>query len=120
MDELKTLETEKPNWEGIIEEWKASGLTKAEFCRVKNIDRHRFNYHSVKRGVFSRPKVEMEKTNGSEGTENFAKVVCVENDNDSKKGTLTIHLDCGGRIELENGFDTEALKKVLKVAKEIC
>ena len=120
MEEQKLMNAEKPNWESIIEEWKASGLTKAEFCRVKNIDRHRFNYHSVRRGVFSRPKVEMGKTVGEKGTENFAKVVCVEGDNDSKKGRLTIRLDCGGRIELENDFDTEALKKVLKVAKEIC
>jgi len=121
MDIQKPLESEKvkPNWENIIGEWKASGLTKAEFCRVQNIDRHRFNYHSVKRGVFSRPKVEMGKTVGEEGTENFAKVVCSDGVSE-KRGLLTIRLDCGGRIELENDFDTAVLKKVLKAAKEIC
>ena len=119
MEEQKLMDAGKPNWEGIIEEWKAGGLTKAEFCRVKNIDRHRFNYHSVRRGVFSRPKVEGEKTNASEGIENFAKVVCVDGVSE-KRTSLTIHLGCCGRIELENDFDTEALKKVLKVAKEIC
>ena len=35
-------------WSGHIEAWKSSGLSQVEYCREKNLSRHRFTYWNSK------------------------------------------------------------------------
>ena len=36
------------SWTGHIEAWKNSGLSQVEYCREKNLSRHRFTYWNCK------------------------------------------------------------------------
>ncbi|MDD3045554.1 MAG: hypothetical protein PHF33_08875 [Candidatus Delongbacteria bacterium] len=120
MENQESPKISKPDWKIIVEEWMASGLSKSEFCRTRDINKRQFCYHSIRHGAFSRPRSSTHKASSDKIPENFAKVVCADELPSSKKTSLTILLDCGGQIKLDDDFNVELLKKVLKAVKEIC
>jgi len=120
MESQESLKPSKPDWKGIVEDWKSSGLSKSEFCRTRNINKRQFCYHSIRHGAFSRSRPSIETASSDGIPENFAKVICTEDIPSSKRSSLTLMLDCGGQIKLDEDFNPELLKKILKLVKEIC
>lgn len=109
-------------WQPIIAQWRASGLSKAEFCRRNDIDLTTFKYHSVKQHAYSKPRKNVPSKKASIG-DSFAQVVCTETAPGATAGLnaapLILRLDCGGSIELTAGFDAELLKRVLQIARDL-
>ena len=120
MESQESPKPSKPDWKSIVEEWKSSGLSKSEFSRTRDINKRQFCYHSIRHGAFSRARSSIGTTSSGEIPENFAKVICSEDIPSSKSSSLTLLLDCGGQIKLDEDFNPELLKKILKLVKEIC
>ncbi len=110
------------NWKRIIQQWRKSGLTKAEFCRQKKITKCQFSYHTIKHKAFSRDCVKNNKRKVIPAKhKSFAEVVCKTSTQApiAPATSLILRLDCGGSIELSAGFDAEILKCVLKTAASL-
>ena len=108
------------NWHLIYANWQASGLSKSAYCRKYNISINRFRYHAVK---LECELVLAENTN-KQVTEpqQFAEVVCSESTYSTAappSSTLTLRLTCGSTIELSAGFNSEILKQVLEIARQL-
>jgi hypothetical protein len=108
------------NWRLIYANWQASGLSKSAYCRECNISINRFRYHAVK---LECQLVLTENTN-KQVTEpqQFAEMECRESTYstaDTPPSTLTLRLTCGSTIELSAGFNSEILKQVLGIARQL-
>ena len=110
----------KRNWRRVVKLWRESGLSKAEFCRQNNISIKSFTYNSLKLGAYSRD-VQRVPESSSPG---FARVVCDEKPGAEAQspppGKLVLRLDCGASLELPENFDPEPVKRLLKIAGELC
>ena len=49
------VQPSNPEWEKQIKSWKMSGLSKAEYCRRKDISYHTFNYWKKRLKIFQPP-----------------------------------------------------------------
>ncbi len=110
------------NWKRIIQQWRKSGLSKAEFCRQKKITKCQFSYHTIKHKAFSRDGAKKNKTKVIPAKhKSFSEVVCKTSTQApiAPATSLILRLDCGGSIELSAGFDAEILKCVLKTAASL-
>lgn len=110
------------NWKRIVKQWEKSGLSKAEFCRQKNITPCQFSYHSIKYKAFSEDWVKDNFPKAIEpGHESFAKVICKPSIQHPAEfpASLILRLDCGGSIELTSDFDNEILKRILEIVQAL-
>ena len=110
------------NWKRIVKQWEKSGLTKAEFCRQKNIVPCQFSYYSIKYKAFSEDWVKDNSPKAIQSEhESFAEVICKPSIQPPAEfsASLILRLDCGGSIELTSDFDNEILKRVLEIAKAL-
>ncbi len=110
----------KRNWKRTIELWRASGLSKTDFCCQNNISNRKFSYYSLKYGAFSQSR-EAEKEAKKKEEKSFAEVVCKVSRRKPAppKKPLILRLACGASIELAANFDAEILRRVLRIAREL-
>jgi hypothetical protein len=108
------------NWRLIYANWQASGLSKSAYCRDHNISINRFRYHALKLEC-QRVLSEHQNKQVMEPPQ-FAEVVCSESTYSTGSpppSTLTLRLTCGSTIELSAGFNSEILKQVLEIARQL-
>jgi hypothetical protein len=108
------------NWRLIYANWQTSGLSKSAYCREHNISINRFRYHAVK---LECQLVLAENTNKqTTESQSFAKVICNESTYSTvaaAPSTLTLRLPCGSTIELSAGFNSDILKQVFEIARQL-
>lgn len=97
-------EAKREHWQGVIDAWEESGMSKAAFCRERQIPAWKF-YYWYRQLVVAEPAA---------ATAGFAEVTEV-----SGSG-VRLHLGCGLQLEVEPGFDAVTLKQVLAVATDLC
>ena len=89
-------------WRGVVEEWRASGVSKAAFCRERGIATWKFHYWHAR--LTTEPAAG--KSNGA--AEMFARVHAT--------GGSGLRLRLGGlELEIEPGFDETTLLRLLRV-----
>jgi len=93
-------------WQGIINEYRDSGLSGAAFCRKHNINPGRF-YHW--RGYLKDSTVQKDKGF-------FELVPCFPQ---KDKRSIHIHLANGIGIEVDTGFDPVTLRSVIETVVSI-
>ncbi|MFA6931347.1 MAG: hypothetical protein WCT05_13560 [Lentisphaeria bacterium] len=115
----------KRNWKRVVELWRKSGLSKADFCRRNNIPGRRFSYYSIKFKAFSRPKKPAKNVDAASAFDsnkhNFAEVICPAPASmvPADPEPLILRLDCGASIEIVSDFNPELLRKILKAAASL-
>jgi hypothetical protein len=88
-------EAKKRIWEEHLREWRASGLSQAEYCRRNSLSIKSFGYHK--------------RTHASTA------VSLIEVPMPSRSGPLHLHIGHLYRIEIEPGFDARTLHQILQV-----
>lgn len=115
----------KRNWKRVVELWRKSGLSKADFCRRNNIPGRRFSYYSIKFKAFSRAEKPTKNVNvvsaSDSSNHNFAEVICPAPASmvPAHSEPLILRLDCGASIEIVSDFNPELLRKILKAAASL-
>ena len=101
MTERRKSKLEK--WEAVVAGWRASGMSVAEYCRMKDIPAWKFRYWR-------------EKTNrGARGGARLGRFVELPfSDASGDTGRLVVELASGVRIRLEAGFDPADLARILR------
>ena len=103
---VMTREERVSYWQGIIEEYKSSGLSGAGFCREHNINLGRF-YHWRRRL--------QSDCLGEDG--GFLELVACSSRGDTR--SIHIHLTNGISIEVGRGFDPVTLRGVIETVVSI-
>ena len=101
-----TVEERINYWKGIIDKYRESGLSVAEFCKEHNISTGRF-YHWRRR--FSNEHCKEDKGF-------FEVITCSSSAN---KNPIYIRLTNGIVIEVERGFDPVTLRGVIETVVRI-
>jgi hypothetical protein len=89
-------------WQGRLDEWKASGLTQAGYCRLHNLDTRNFQYWKKKiepKSCASATLIEVPAGILSQWTSN----------------QLCLVVDRRYRIEIPQGFDANTLQQLIGV-----
>ena len=95
-------EERQEQWRGIMDAWRQSGLSKAAFCRQRDIGVWRFHY-------WARRLAEIEEHPGG----GFARVA-------PAGSGLRLVLAGGLCLEVEPGFDSATLKRFLAALASAC
>ena len=93
----------KHNWDRLIPEWKASGLSVYSFCKSKGI-RANSMYAALKRRNPSQV---------------FVPVSITPDPVPKAKGTITVSIG-SATIRLENGFNPELFQSVYQALRDVC
>ncbi|MBU5593903.1 IS66 family insertion sequence element accessory protein TnpB [Amphibacillus sp. MSJ-3] len=98
--------TKRIEWEARIEDWRASGLSKAKWCRDNGFKEHQMYYW-------------LQKINNSASpTDQPANIdwlpVQVTDELDEPKGSVLIHIDRFS-VEVQSGSDIGLLSKIIHV-----
>lgn len=100
-----TKSNKKVEWEARINDWKASGLSRAKWCRENGFKDHQMYYW-------------LQKINEAEAAPSKPKSVHGDflsvNLYDESKGSVLIHLDRMS-VEVQSGADIDLLAQVLHV-----
>lgn len=91
----------KKGWQHHIEEWKASGLSQAEYCRKNNLRSRGLGYWKRK----------LEKQNLPELVEVPVSV--------GVPGVLKLNIGSGFQIEIPDGFSSATLDQILCTLKSL-
>ena len=99
----------KHNWDRLIPEWKASGLSVYSFCRSKGI-RPNAMYAALKRRNTTQLFVPVSITPEAEPE---------KNPDPRAKGTITISIG-SATITVEDGFNPELFRSVYQALRDVC
>jgi len=88
-------------WQSHIDEWSASGLSQAEYCRQKDLSRHRFTYWKRKFKPKHLP----------------VKFVQIPEPMEINVPDLKLNIGPGLQIEIPDGFSRGTLEQVLATLK---
>ena len=102
---VMTKSYKRIEWEERIKDWKASGLSKAKWCRENGVKEHQMYYWLQRIDDDRVTKSKSEILHG-----NFLPV----NVFDESKGSILIHIDRMS-VEVQPDADIELLARVLKV-----
>jgi hypothetical protein len=105
MESKRTAElTEKRQfWQARLEEWKASDITQAEYCRLHNLDARNFQYWK---------KRLLQKTDVASLVELPAKLLLSPG---AAGSAISLVIDGRFRVEVSRGFDSDTLGRLIKV-----
>lgn len=96
------------DWDNLIEEFKTSGKSQAQWCREKNLKAKVFNYHYRKHR-------KMIQNNPSDKKINWIPVKL------DQLISAKLNIRVGKAvIEIENGYDEKLLQNVVKSLEAIC
>jgi hypothetical protein len=102
MEVQDSLHDRREYWRGVVEEWRASGVSKAAFCRERGIATWKFHYWH------GRLTADPAAGKSNVGEEMFARVHAT--------GSSGLRLLLGGlELDLEPGFDEATLLRLLRV-----
>lgn len=104
-----TKQHRKHNWDRLIPEWKASGLSVYSFCRSKCI-RPNAMYAALKRRNTTQVFVPVSITPEAEPE---------KKPNSGSKGTITVSIG-SAIITVEDGFDPELFRSVYQALRDVC
>ena len=100
----------KKEWEGIIEEWKGSGLSKYEYCREKKIYRSTF-YKWCKK-----LRDEQEEL----GKSRFIPIIIKDREKEREEGIkseLSIESASGIKVKFKSGCKIEEIKAIVGILR---
>ena len=97
----------KHNWDRLIPEWKASGLSVYSFCRSKGIHANSM-YAALKRRKTAPVFVPVSVTTEAEAKPDPLSY-----------GTITVSIG-SATITVENGFDPELFRSVYQTLRDVC
>lgn len=105
-----TKSNKQIEWKARINDWKASGLSKAKWCRENGLKEHQMHYW-VK-------QIDETESTGFEPKKVHEKFLPIDvtNERIEPKGSVLIHIDRMS-IEIQPGADTDLLSKVLHILK---
>jgi hypothetical protein len=96
-------------WEEHLEQWKQSGLSQVEYCRIRDVNVKSFRYWKQRVGRLGNAPVLVElppfKSVPACASQTFAQ--------------LCLIVDRRYRIEIGKGFDSEDLERVVRVLGRI-
>jgi hypothetical protein len=106
-------------WNAIVNDFRRSGLTQADFCRQRDISLTSCRYHFYKPGS-SKPTASNECSPSS--TDNHFLAVTVLPDPAPSVTVFQPHLELvlanGRRIAIPSGFDAQTLRRLIAIIEE--
>ena len=109
-------------WADVVSQWRASGLSRKEFCRRRDISDRALNnwlYKSPYRERVERILAARSQTKLDAETPQFLPVAVLsaipEADSQASCATIEVVLPSGSRIAVTPGFDAETLRRVVAV-----
>jgi hypothetical protein len=116
MPESRTVDL---RWNAILNDFRRSGLTQAQFCRQRDISLASFRYHFYKPRS-SNPTPSNDRT--SAGVDNHFLPVTILPDPALSTAASQPHLELvlsnGRRIAVAPGFDDQTLRRLIAVVEE--
>jgi hypothetical protein len=116
MPESRTVDL---RWNAILNDFRRSGLTQAQFCRRRDISLASFRYHFYKPNS-SKPTPSDDRT--SAGAHNHFLPVTILADPAPSTAASQPHLELvlanGRRIAVTPGFDDQTLRRLIAVVEE--
>jgi hypothetical protein len=106
-------------WNGLVNDFRRSGLTQAEFCRQRNISLASFRYRFYK----ARPAKPASKDDRSpaDSGHHFLPVTILSDPTPTathSRSHLELVLFNGCRIAIAPGFDSHTLRRIIAVVEE--
>ena len=96
-------------WEQQIQQWKDSGLTQIEFCRLHNLKAHQLTYWKKRLHRTPTPASLVELQLGS----------ALQSHSCSNGSALRLILDEQYRIDIECGFDPVTLQQLVLTLRQL-
>jgi hypothetical protein len=96
-------------WEQQIQQWKDSGLTQTEFCRVNNLKAHQLTYWKKRFHRTQAPVSLIELQLGS----------AVQSHTCSSGPPLRLILEEQYRIDIDRGFDPVTLRQLVLALRQL-
>ena len=96
-------------WEQQIQQWKDSGLSQSEFCRIHNLKAHQLTYWKKRFDRTQAPVSLVELQWGS----------TLQSSPGLKAATLRLILNEHYRIDIERGFDPLTLQQLVLALRQL-
>ncbi len=110
------------HWADVVSQWRASGLSRKEFCQRRDISDRALNnwlYESTYRERVARILAARSQEQLDAETPRFLPVAVLkatpETDSPASYATIEVVLPSGSRIAVTPGFDAEVLRRVVAV-----
>jgi hypothetical protein len=107
------------HWNALVNDFRRSGLTQADFCRQRNISLASFRYHFYKPCPAKPTSRDDRSPTGSDN--HFLPVTILPDPTSiatSSQPHLELVLSNGCRISVTPGFDSQTLRRLIAVVEE--
>jgi hypothetical protein len=106
-------------WNALLNDFRRSGLTQAEFCRRRNISLASFRYHFYKPDLSKPARSDDRISTGANC--HFLPVTILHDPTPSPTASqphLEVVLSNGRRIAIAPGFDDQTLRRLIAIVEE--
>ena len=106
-------------WNALIEEQAASGLTQADFCKLRGVSIHTFRERRYRPRTAPRPELDADRRSQTSARFIPVRLKSHHSGAEPAPAPIEIRLPHGYRVAVESQFDPAALAKILKSNEDI-